>query len=120
MAEPHRVAVVGLGIGQMHVWSLRRMKDRYTVAAVCDLDPVKTEEAAARTGADVVTFDPIVFGFQNPGLRFGEPTASFLDAAHAKGEWSGEYWKSSSFFLPEPETACRQRLAPSTNSKTSA
>jgi predicted dehydrogenase len=60
VAEPHRIAVVGLGIGQMHVWSLRRMKDRYTVAAVCDLDPVKAQEAAARTGADVVTFDELL------------------------------------------------------------
>jgi predicted dehydrogenase len=56
VAEPHRVAVVGLGIGQMHVWSLRRMKDRFTVAAVCDVDPAKADAAAERTGADVVTF----------------------------------------------------------------
>ncbi len=60
MPEPHRIAVVGLGIGQMHIWSLRRMKDRYTVAAVCDVDPAKTEAAAERTGADIVTFDELL------------------------------------------------------------
>lgn len=56
MGDVHRVAVVGLGIGQLHVWSLRRMKDRYTVAAVCDVDAAKAEAAAERTGADIVTF----------------------------------------------------------------
>ena len=60
MAEPHRVAVVGLGIGQMHVWSFRRMKDRYTVAAVCDVDAAKAEAAAERIGADVLTFDEVL------------------------------------------------------------
>jgi predicted dehydrogenase len=51
---------VGLGIGQMHVWSLRRMKDRYTVAAVCDVDATKAADAAERTGADVVSFDELL------------------------------------------------------------
>jgi predicted dehydrogenase len=58
--DPIRAAVVGLGIGQMHIWSMRRMKDRYTVAAVCDLDPSRAEEAAERTGADIATFEEIV------------------------------------------------------------
>lgn len=60
MAEPHRIAVVGLGIGQMHVWSLRRMRDRYTIAAVCDVDPAKADAAAERTRADVVTYDELL------------------------------------------------------------
>ncbi len=60
MAEPHRVAVVGLGIGQMHVWSLRRMRDRFTIAAVCDVDREKADAAAERTGADVLTFDEVL------------------------------------------------------------
>lgn len=55
-----RAAVVGLGIGQMHVWSMRRMKDRYTVAAVCDLDRQKAEAAAERTGADIASFEEVV------------------------------------------------------------
>lgn len=60
MAEPIRTAVVGLGIGQMHIWSMRRMKDRYTVAAVCDLDPEKTAAAAERTGADIASFEEVI------------------------------------------------------------
>lgn len=60
MPEPIRAAVVGLGIGQMHVWSMRRMKDRFTVAAVCDLDADKTNAAAERTGADVATFEEVI------------------------------------------------------------
>ena len=35
------VAVVGLGIGQMHVWSWRRMKDRFTIVAVADPDEAR-------------------------------------------------------------------------------
>ncbi|MDQ3146188.1 MAG: Gfo/Idh/MocA family oxidoreductase [Actinomycetota bacterium] len=60
MAEPHRVAVVGLGIGTMHVWSLRRMKDRFTVAAVCDLDEAKAREVATRIRAEVLTFEEVL------------------------------------------------------------
>jgi predicted dehydrogenase len=81
--EPHRIAVVGLGIGQMHVWSLRRMKDRYTVAAVCDVDREKADAAAERTGADVVTFEEllarddidIVDLCTPPGLHLAQATA---------------------------------------------
>jgi len=54
------VAVVGLGIGALHVWSFRRMKDRFTVAAVCDLDEAKAEETATRTGAEVLTFEEVL------------------------------------------------------------
>jgi predicted dehydrogenase len=58
---PYSVAVVGLGIGQMHVWSWRRMKDRFTVAAVCDVDDAKAREAADRIGADVLTFADVLY-----------------------------------------------------------
>jgi predicted dehydrogenase len=44
----------------MHVWSFRRMKDRYAVAAVCDLDQAKAAEAAERIGADVLTFEQVL------------------------------------------------------------
>jgi predicted dehydrogenase len=57
---PYSVAVVGLGIGQMHVWSWRRMKDRFTVAAVCDVDDAKARESADRIGAEVLTFDEVL------------------------------------------------------------
>lgn len=61
-SEPqHRgVAVVGLGIGQMHVWSWRRMKDRFTVVSVSDLDDARAQESAERTGAAVNTFEEIL------------------------------------------------------------
>jgi predicted dehydrogenase len=60
VAEPRRVAVVGLGIGQMHVWSWRRMKDRFTVAAVADVDDAKAREVGDRIGADVTTFEALL------------------------------------------------------------
>jgi predicted dehydrogenase len=60
VAEPYRVAVVGLGVGQMHVRALRRIKDRFTVAAVADLDESRTGAVAERIGCDVATFDEIV------------------------------------------------------------
>jgi predicted dehydrogenase len=60
MSDPRRVAVVGLGIGAMHVWSWRRMKDRFTVAAVCDIDEAKTAETSARIGADVLGFEDVL------------------------------------------------------------
>ncbi len=63
MAEaraPRGVAVIGLGIGQMHVWSWRRMKDRFAVVAVADPDEARAGDAAQRTGADIVTFDEAI------------------------------------------------------------
>jgi predicted dehydrogenase len=57
---PFSVAVVGLGIGQMHVWSWRRMKDRFTVTAVCDVDDAKARESAERVGAEVLTFEQVL------------------------------------------------------------
>lgn len=44
----------------MHIWSMRRMKDRYTVAAACDLDRGKAEAVAERTGADIASFEEVV------------------------------------------------------------
>jgi len=58
--EPYRVGVVGLGIGQMHVWSWRRMKDRFTVAAVSDLDEMKATEVGERIGADITSFEAMI------------------------------------------------------------
>ena len=60
MVDQHRVAVVGLGIGQMHVWSWRRMKDRYAVVAVSDLDAAKAQESAERVGGEVLSFEQII------------------------------------------------------------
>jgi len=58
--QQRRVAVVGLGIGRMHVWSWRRMKDRFTVAAVCDPDAERAKETAERTGAEILDFDELL------------------------------------------------------------
>jgi predicted dehydrogenase len=55
--EQHGVAVVGLGIGQMHVWSWRRMKDRFAIVAVADPDASRANDAAQRTGAAIVAFE---------------------------------------------------------------
>ena len=60
MPRPHRVAVVGLGIGQMHVWSWRRMKDRFVITAVADPDEARAQDAAERTHADIVTFEEAI------------------------------------------------------------
>jgi predicted dehydrogenase len=54
------VAVIGLGIGQMHVWSWRRMKDRFAVVAVADPDEARASDAAQRTGAAICTFDEVL------------------------------------------------------------
>ena len=59
-APVSRVAVVGLGIGRMHVWSWRRMKDRFAVVAVSDLEQAKAVESAERIGADVASFDELI------------------------------------------------------------
>ncbi|MEQ1788390.1 MAG: Gfo/Idh/MocA family oxidoreductase [Acidimicrobiales bacterium] len=58
--QTRNVAVVGLGIGQMHVWSWRRMKDRFTIVAIADPDEARAREAAERTGADVTTFEELL------------------------------------------------------------
>ena len=54
------VGVVGLGIGTAHVRALRRLRDRFTVAAVCDPDESRSRPVAEHIGADVVTFDELV------------------------------------------------------------
>lgn len=41
-----RVAVVGLGIGRMHVLAFAEVRDRYRVVAVCDVDAERATEVA--------------------------------------------------------------------------
>ena len=60
MPEPYRVAVVGLGIGQMHVWSWRRMKDRFAITVVADPDEARAGDASQRTGAEIATFEELI------------------------------------------------------------
>jgi predicted dehydrogenase len=79
----HRVAVVGLGIGQMHVWSWRRMKDRFTVAAVADPDASRSEDAARRIGADIVTFEEAIARDDIDIVDLCTPPSLHLDQAVA-------------------------------------
>lgn len=44
--EPIRVAVVGLGIGRMHVLAYKQLRSHYRVVAVCDVDGGRAEEVA--------------------------------------------------------------------------
>jgi predicted dehydrogenase len=46
--EPRRVAVVGLGIGQLHLIAWRKLKERAQVVAVCDPDPQRAAQVAER------------------------------------------------------------------------
>lgn len=45
-SEPIRVAVVGLGIGRMHVLSYKELRRSYRVVAVCDVDAERASEVA--------------------------------------------------------------------------
>jgi predicted dehydrogenase len=62
VAEPagRGVGVVGLGIGTAHVRALRRLRDRFTVVAVCDPDASRSGPVAERIGADVVGFEDLL------------------------------------------------------------
>lgn len=53
--RPIRIAVVGLGVGRLHLEALATMPERYTVHAVCDLDPRRLDEHARRFGARLAT-----------------------------------------------------------------
>ncbi len=54
------VAVVGLGIGSMHAYALRRLRDRFTVVAVCDPDPSRSVPVSERIGAAVCSFEDVI------------------------------------------------------------
>ena len=77
------MAVVGLGIGQMHVWAWRRMKDRFRVVAVADLDATRAAEAAQRTGAAVCTFEQILARDDVDIVDLCTPPSLHLDQAIA-------------------------------------
>lgn len=48
MSAPLHVAVVGLGIGQAHVWAYQQLPDHFRVVAVCDPDESRTTEVVER------------------------------------------------------------------------
>jgi len=55
MSQRCRVAVIGAGIGAVHVDAYLANAALYRVVAVCDLDATRAEKAAAPAGAEVVT-----------------------------------------------------------------
>ncbi len=48
MSDRLRVAVVGLGIGQLHVASFKAVRDRFEIVAVCDADEQRATSVAER------------------------------------------------------------------------
>jgi predicted dehydrogenase len=54
------VAVVGLGIGTMHVRALRRLRDRFDVVSVCDPDETRAAPVGERIGCTVCSFDDVL------------------------------------------------------------
>lgn len=50
-----RVGVVGSGIGASHIEGYQALPELYEVVALCDLDPVRGPEVAARFGIGAVT-----------------------------------------------------------------
>ncbi len=54
------VAVAGLGIGIAHVRALRRLRDHFSLVAVCDPDESRSSPVAERTGAEVLPFDALL------------------------------------------------------------
>ncbi len=46
MTEPVRVAVVGLGIGRLHVLAFKELRRHYRVTVVCDHDQARADEVA--------------------------------------------------------------------------
>ena len=117
---PHRVAVVGLGIGQMHVWSWRRMKDRFAIVAVADPDEARASDAAERTGAAIVTFEEaierddvdIVDLCTPPSLHLEQITAALAAGKHVVCEKPLVASLRDCDTLAEAEAASAGRLMP--------
>jgi predicted dehydrogenase len=55
MSQKIRVAVVGLGVGRGHLEAYAKVKDRFEVVAVCDLDEAKAQATAAEFGVPQAT-----------------------------------------------------------------
>src|SRR5688572_5162559 len=79
MPEPRRAAVVGLGIGTMHVRALRRLRDRFTVVTVCDPDESRSEPVATHIGAEVCSFDDLIARDDIDVVHICTPPAAHLD-----------------------------------------
>ena len=57
MAERLRVAVVGGGIGALHVDAYRSLPEQYELVAVCELDRGRAQQLAAENDIPRVTVD---------------------------------------------------------------
>lgn len=57
MAEPLRVAVVGVGVGQGHIRAYTALAAQYNLVALCDLNVPKAEALAEEFGVPHVTAD---------------------------------------------------------------
>ena len=57
MTDRLRVAVVGLGLGRSHLRGWADVTDRFEVAAVCDIDRQRAEDAAEEHGVPRVVTD---------------------------------------------------------------
>src|SRR3954453_8427684 len=79
MPEPRGAAVVGLGIGTMHVRALRRLRDRFTVVAVCDPDEARSQPVAERLGAVACSFDEMLARDDVAVVHIGPPPAMHLE-----------------------------------------
>ncbi len=61
MSEPHRVAVVGVGIGRAHLEAYNSLSDRFTIAAICDRDVDRARPVAEAFGVQrlITDFDTL-------------------------------------------------------------
>jgi predicted dehydrogenase len=57
MSERIRVAVVGCGIGMLHMEAYRTLPERFELRAICDIDTDKAREAAAALGVPQMVGD---------------------------------------------------------------
>jgi len=104
----------------MHVWSWRRMKDRFHIAAVSDLDDAKSAAAAARTGAAICTFEEvlarddvdIVDLCTPPSLHLEQITATLAAGKHVVCEKPLVASLADCDRLAEAEAASAGRLMP--------
>ena len=61
MGEPYRVAVVGVGIGRLHLEAYHSLPQHFTIAAVCDRDVDRARSVAEAFGVDrlITDFDAL-------------------------------------------------------------
>jgi predicted dehydrogenase len=104
----------------MHVWSWRRMKDRFTITAVADPDEERARDAAERTGAAILTFDEVIERDDvdivdlctPPSLHLSQITAALAAGKHVVCEKPLVASLRDCDVLAEAEVASAGRLMP--------